>query len=107
MAERPELSDWEALAAREVKGRDLDWQTPEGITVNIIAPGMIVTPMNKRALEDAEHREWAAAQIPLRRAGYPADIANMAVFLASDAASYCTGSTFYVDGGWMLTRPPV
>lgn len=33
MAERPELSDWEALAAREVKGRDLDWQTPEGITV--------------------------------------------------------------------------
>ena len=33
MAERPELSDWEALAAKEVKGRDLDWQTPEGITV--------------------------------------------------------------------------
>jgi NAD(P)-dependent dehydrogenase (short-subunit alcohol dehydrogenase family) len=31
----------------------------------------------------------------------------MAVFLASDQASYCTGSTFYVDGGWMLTWPPV
>lgn len=80
---------------------------PHGITVNVIAPGMIVTPMNKRAMEDPEHLAWAGAQIPTRRAGYPVDIANMAVFLASDAASYCTGSTFYVDGGWMLTRPPV
>lgn len=80
---------------------------PHGITVNIIAPGMIVTPMNARALEDPEYREQAAALIPARRPGYPEDIANMAVFLASDAASYCTGSTFFVDGGWMLTRPPV
>jgi NAD(P)-dependent dehydrogenase (short-subunit alcohol dehydrogenase family) len=45
--------------------------------------------------------------IVLKRAGYPQDIANMAVFLASDAASYCTGATYYVDGGWMLTHPPV
>lgn len=80
---------------------------PHGITVNIIAPGMIVTPMNARALEDPEYREQAGALIPARRPGYPEDIANMAVFLASDAASYCTGSTFFVDGGWMLTRPPV
>lgn len=80
---------------------------PHGITVNVIAPGMIVTPMNKRAQDDPDYLAWAAAQIPARRAGYPEDIANMAVFLASDAASYCTGSTFFVDGGWMLTRPPV
>ena len=33
MAERPDMADWESLAAKEVKGRDLDWQTPEGITV--------------------------------------------------------------------------
>ncbi|MGN6032997.1 MAG: SDR family oxidoreductase [Thermomicrobiales bacterium] len=80
---------------------------PHGITVNIIAPGMIVTPMNRRAMDDPDYLAWAGEQIPARRAGYPDDIANMAVFLASDAASYCTGSTFYVDGGWMLTRPPV
>ncbi|MGC4104833.1 MAG: SDR family oxidoreductase [Thermomicrobiales bacterium] len=80
---------------------------PHGITVNIIAPGMIVTPMNARAQVDPEYLAWAGEQIPTRRAGYPVDIANMAVFLASDLASYCTGSTFYVDGGWMLTRPPV
>jgi len=80
---------------------------PHGITVNDIAPGMILTPMNRRAKEDPEYRQGAEAQIPLLRAGEPADIANMALFLASEAASYCTGSTFYVDGGWMLTWPPV
>lgn len=78
-----------------------------GITVNDIAPGMIITPMNHRAKRDPEYRQAAEAQIPLRRAGEPADIAHMAIFLASDAASYCTGSTFFVDGGWMLTWPPV
>lgn len=78
-----------------------------GITVNDIAPGMILTPMNQRAAEDPEVLREAEARIPLRRAGTPADIANMALFLASEAGSYCTGSTFFVDGGWMLTQPPV
>jgi glucose 1-dehydrogenase len=78
-----------------------------GITANDIAPGMILTPLNKRALEDAAYLEQAEAQIPIRRAGLPADIAGMAVYLASEAGSYCTGSTFFVDGGWMLTYPPV
>ncbi len=78
-----------------------------GITVNSIAPGMILTPMNQYAIDDAERRAAAEAQIPIRRAGLPEDIANMALFLASDAASYCTGSVYYVDGGWMLAWPPV
>lgn len=80
---------------------------PHGITVNNLAPGMILTPMNDRALVDEAYLREAEAQIPLRRAGVPADIANMAVFLASDAASYCTGATYLVDGGWLLNRPPV
>ena len=79
-----------------------------GITVNGIAPGMTVTPgMNTAIYNDEKLREERAQLIVLKRAGYPQDIANMAVFLASDAASYCTGSTYYVDGGWMLTHPPV
>ncbi|MFL5758302.1 MAG: SDR family oxidoreductase [Thermomicrobiales bacterium] len=78
-----------------------------GITANDIAPGMIVTPMNRRAMEDANYLKNAAAQIVLRRAGAPADVAAMALFLASDAGSYCTGATYFVDGGWMLTWPPV
>jgi glucose 1-dehydrogenase len=78
-----------------------------GITVNSIAPGMILTPMNFRAMSDQEYLDEAEAQIVMGRAGLPEDIANMALFLASDAASYCTGQTHYVDGGWMLTWPPV
>jgi glucose 1-dehydrogenase len=78
-----------------------------GITVNDVAPGMILTPMNQRALEDADYRAGAEAQIPLRRAGTPADIAAMVVFLCSEHASYCTGGTYLVDGGWMLSWPPV
>jgi glucose 1-dehydrogenase len=78
-----------------------------GITVNDIAPGMILTPMNQNAVDDPATRHRAEAQIPLLRAGTPADIAHMALFLATEAGSYCTGSTFFVDGGWMLTRPPV
>ena len=80
---------------------------PHGITVNCIAPGMILTDLNSRALVDAEYREEAAAQIVMRRPGMPRDIGNMAVFLASDEASYCTGATYLVDGGWLLTWPPV
>jgi len=80
---------------------------PHGITVNDVAPGMILTPMNHRALEDVDYRADAEAQIPVRRAGTPADIAAMVVFLCSDHASYCTGGTYLVDGGWMLSWPPV
>jgi NAD(P)-dependent dehydrogenase (short-subunit alcohol dehydrogenase family) len=80
---------------------------PHGITVNDVAPGMILTPMNQRALEDPDYRASAEAQIPLRRAGTPEDIAAMVVFLCSDHASYCTGGTYLVDGGWMLSWPPV
>jgi glucose 1-dehydrogenase len=78
-----------------------------GITVNDVAPGMILTPINRRALDDPIYRAESEAQIPLKRAGVPADVAAMVEFLCSDAASYCTGSTFFVDGGWMLTWPPV
>jgi glucose 1-dehydrogenase len=80
---------------------------PHGITVNDVAPGMIVTPMNQRALEDADYRAEAGALIPLRRTGTPEDIAAMVVFLCSEHASYCTGGTYLVDGGWMLIWPPV
>jgi glucose 1-dehydrogenase len=80
---------------------------PSGITVNDVAPGMILTPMNQRALEDRAYLQEAEAQIPVRRAGLPADIASMVVFLCSDQASYCNGGTYLVDGGWMLNWPPV
>lgn len=80
---------------------------PHGVTVNDIAPGMILTPMNRRAQEDPAYLRWAEAQIPTRRVGLPSDIGGMVAFLCSPEGSYCTGSTFFVDGGWMLNQPPV
>ena len=73
-----------------------------GITVNAIAPGMILTPMNEHALEDVTYRKTLEDNIPIGRAGRPDEIAGVAVFLASPAAAYITGSTITVDGALSL-----
>jgi 3-oxoacyl-[acyl-carrier protein] reductase len=77
---------------------------PFGVTVNAIAPGFIATDMTaataarlKMSVEDFHHA--AAAEIPLRRVGEPADIANVVGFLVSDDASYVSGQVIYVAGG--------
>jgi len=72
---------------------------PEGFTVNNVAPGAIVTPMNKSLLEDKPKLNALLANIPLGRLGSTDDVADLVVFLASDAAAYVNGSTFTVDGG--------
>jgi glucose 1-dehydrogenase len=77
----------------------------DGITVNNIAPGLTLTPMSQYAIDNEAFRHSIEIQLPLQRLGLPSDIAQMAIFLASDAGAYCTGSTFFVDGGWMLTHP--
>ncbi|MBC8033140.1 MAG: SDR family oxidoreductase [Chitinophagaceae bacterium] len=73
-----------------------------GITVNNIAPGMILTPMNQSAIDDPEVLKKAEQNIPLGRAGMPEEIAYLALFLASDEANYVTGSTYAMDGGLMI-----
>jgi glucose 1-dehydrogenase len=72
---------------------------PYQITANNIAPGAIATPINQSVLDDPVASRNALSEIPLGRFGTPADVAAVAVFLASDEAAYVTGSTFYVDGG--------
>ena len=71
-----------------------------GITVNGIAPGFVDTDMTKVLPEQV--REAATAQIPLGRFGQPEDIANMAVYLATEKASYITGQIISVDGGMAI-----
>jgi glucose 1-dehydrogenase len=71
------------------------------ITVNNIAPGAVDTPMDARLKEDAKQMQQLISEIPLRRMGKPEEIADLAVYLASDSASYVTGSTFVIDGGMM------
>lgn len=70
-----------------------------GININNIAPGAIETPINTKLLNDPTKLNALLGQIPLKRLGQPSDVANVAVFLASDDADYVTGSTYYVDGG--------
>jgi glucose 1-dehydrogenase len=72
---------------------------PHAITANNIAPGAIATPINEAVLDDPVAYKNAVSEIPLGRFGKPADVAAVAVFLASDEAAYVTGSTYYIDGG--------
>jgi NAD(P)-dependent dehydrogenase (short-subunit alcohol dehydrogenase family) len=71
------------------------------ITVNAIAPGIIATPGTKAELTD-QAKAGLLAAIPLERLGTPDDIAGAALFLASDHASYITGQTIIIDGGYTL-----
>jgi glucose 1-dehydrogenase len=70
-----------------------------GITINNIAPGAIETPINTKLLNDPVKLNSLKQNIPLGRLGKPEDIAPMVAFLASAAADYVTGATFFVDGG--------
>jgi glucose 1-dehydrogenase len=72
---------------------------PHKITVNNIAPGAIYTPIDADIEADPKIEAALMAEIPLGRWGKPEEVAALAVFLASDAAGYCTGSTFFIDGG--------
>ena len=67
-----------------------------------VGPGAIATTINKATLEDPEKRAALLAEIPLARIGAPEDIAGAVAWLASDEASYVTGTTLYVDGGLMI-----
>jgi NAD(P)-dependent dehydrogenase (short-subunit alcohol dehydrogenase family) len=72
---------------------------PRGIRVNCIAPGLVKTPMNALTRDDPEFRRSVRSQVPSGRMGSVEEVAPLAVFLASEAASFITGASFAVDGG--------
>lgn len=76
---------------------------PRGIAVNGIAPGMILTQMNARALADAAYLARLESAIPWGRAGRVEEVAELALFLLSPAADYITGATVTIDGALSLT----
>jgi glucose 1-dehydrogenase len=75
---------------------------PKKIRVNSIAPGAVKTPINRVAWETPEAEAALLKLIPEGRVGVPEDIARAAVWLASDASDYVTGTTLFVDGGMTL-----
>jgi len=77
----------------------LEW-AERGVTVNAICPGPFGTEMNKPLMDDPEKFKAFVAKIPMGRWGELPEIAGVTVFLASDASSFVTGSSVFVDGGW-------
>jgi glucose 1-dehydrogenase len=74
---------------------------PHGITVNDVCPGAVDTPMDAALKQNRKEYEALLSEIPLRRMAKPEEIADLCVFLASDAAAYITASSYVIDGGMM------
>jgi len=78
----------------------LEW-AGTGVTANALCPGAFGTEMNRSLLEDPVKYKEFVAQIPMGRWGEVEELAGAIVFLASDASSYVTGGSIFVDGGWI------
>jgi len=74
---------------------------PYNITVNNIGPGAVDTPIDADVKADPQKLQALLNEIPLHRMGQPEDIGKLALYLASDAAAYVTGATYFIDGGLM------
>lgn len=75
----------------------------DGIHVNAIAPGAIQTPMNAADfVGDAQMAKWVAEETPLKRWAQPKEVADLTLFLASEASAYLQGAIVPIDGGWLL-----
>ena len=77
----------------------LEW-AQEGITVNAICPGPFLTPMNIPIADQPQTKQFILGAVPMNRWGEMHEIQGAAIFLASDASSFVTGTTLFVDGGW-------
>ncbi len=76
----------------------------DGIRVNAICPGVIRTPLTEQYFGDPSFEQELAVAVPLARYGVTADVANAALYLASDMASYVSGIALTVDGGWLAEK---
>ena len=100
---RPEVAyDASKGAVRQMTVSMAAELAPHGINVNAVAPGTTATEMTKSTLATDEGMAWQLARIPMGRVGQPDDVASAVLFLSSPEASYVTGHTLVIDGGWLL-----
>ena len=78
-----------------------DELAPMGVLVNCLAPGLIETEMTQSIMKDPTQLQGILSRVPLKRAGKSEEIAAAIIYLVSDEASYTTGATLVVDGGWL------
>jgi NAD(P)-dependent dehydrogenase (short-subunit alcohol dehydrogenase family) len=77
----------------------VEW-APSNVRVNAICPGPFLTDLNKPILNDPEKVKYFMDRLPMKRFGKPEELVGSVIFLASEASSFITGTTLYVDGGW-------
>jgi NAD(P)-dependent dehydrogenase (short-subunit alcohol dehydrogenase family) len=99
-----------AALCQLAKSMAIEWAGAR-IRVNALCPGFMLTPLSKALWDDPQKASWILSRSLLRRPGYPEELIGPLLLLASDAGSFITGQTMYVEGGWLAgtswIEPPV
>lgn len=93
-----------AALCQLAKSMAVEW-TRYRIRVNALCPGFMLTPLSKPLWDDPQKGRWILERSLLRRPGYPEELVGSLLLLASDAGSFITGQTLYVEGGWLAGTP--
>jgi gluconate 5-dehydrogenase len=93
-----------AALCQLAKSMAVEW-AEFGIRVNAICPGFMLTPLSKPLWDDPDRGSWILERSLLKRPGYPRELVGCLLLLVSDAGSFITGQTYYVDGGWLAGTP--
>ena len=89
-----------AALCQLAKSMSIEWAEYR-IRVNAICPGFMLTPLSKPLWDDPQRGNWILNRSLLKRPGYPQELIGMLLLLASEAGSFITGQTMYVEGGWL------
>jgi NAD(P)-dependent dehydrogenase (short-subunit alcohol dehydrogenase family) len=93
-----------AALCQLAKSMAIEW-AEHGVRVNALCPGFMLTPLSKPLWDDEVRGGWIVERSLFRRPGYPEELVGCCLLLASDAGSFITGQTYYVEGGWLAGTP--